>query len=194
LLYNIVLFLHILGAVIMFAAISITILAMVSMLYSTKTEGIRNWSALAVKLDGLLPFSVILILLPGLYLVFSAWGWGNPWVDLSLATLLIMTLMGPIINLRRLKTILQAANAETNLVPSTELLGKVRDRVLWNSVSIMLMLCLAILFLMTVKLTMIGSIITVLVAIVLGFIVAAILIGRVSTRILTSKTKTNTIN
>ncbi|MGG3563949.1 hypothetical protein ABES03_20380 [Neobacillus rhizosphaerae] len=177
-LYNIVLFIHILGAVIMFVAVAFTLLAMISMLYSTKTEGLRNWAALAVKLDGLLPFSVILILVPGLYLVFTSWGWGNAWVDISLALLLIMTFMGPIINLRKLKSILNGAIVETELIPSAGLLEKVRDRILWNSVLIMTMLTISILFLMTVKLTMIGSIVTIVVAIILGLLAANILISR----------------
>ncbi|MGG3466895.1 hypothetical protein ABES02_05055 [Neobacillus pocheonensis] len=179
-LYNVILFLHILGAVLMFVAVGITLLAMLSMLFSTKTEGIRNWSALAVKLDGLLPFSVILILFPGLYLVFSTWGWGNSWINLSLTAIIIMTFMGPIINLRRLKSILNAANAETNNVPSVLLLEKVRNGVLWNSVLIMTMMTFAILFVMTVKLSMIGSLVTFVLAIILGLIASKILLGRVS--------------
>jgi hypothetical protein len=194
LLYNFVLFLHIFGAIIMFVAVGITLLAMISMLHSRKTEELRNWSALAVKLDGLLPFSVILILVPGLYLVFSTWGWGNSWVDFSLGTLIIMTFMGPIINLSRLKAILNAANAETNDIPSAFLLKKVNDRVLWNSVLIMTMLAVAIVFLMTLKLTMDGSIITLVAAIVIGFIVANILLSRVSPAAASTESKTTSIN
>lgn len=181
--YNIVLFIHILGAIIMFVAVGITLLAMISMLYSTTTEDLRKWSALAVKLDGLLPFSVILILLPGLYLVFTSWGWGNAWIDLSLATLIIMTFMGPIINLRRLKSIQKAVNEETNVVPSSVTLDKVRDRTLWRSISIMTMLALAILFLMTVKLPLRESIITLVVAIIIGLDAAKILLIRVSKKV-----------
>jgi hypothetical protein len=172
----------------MFVAVGITLLSMISMLHSVKTDGIRNWSALAVKLDGLLPFSVILILLPGLYLAISTWGWGNGWVDFSLSALIIMTLMGPIINLRRLKAILNAAIAETSEEPSAALLEKVRNPVLWNSVLIMTMLTVAILFLMTLKLAMVGSCITLVAAIIIGFIFAKILLSKVS------KTVTSKIN
>ncbi|MDR6123128.1 hypothetical protein QFZ87_002725 [Bacillus sp. SLBN-46] len=193
LLYNIVLFIHILGAVIMFVAVAFTLLAMISMLYSTKTEGLRNWAALAVKLDGLLPFSVILILVPGLYLVFTSWGWGNSWVDISLALLLIMTFMGPIINLRRLKSILNGAIDETELIPSAGLLEKVRDRILWNSVLIMTMLTISILFLMTVKLTMSGSIVTIVVAIILGLLIANILISRATKTFSSSNSNTTSM-
>ena len=165
------------------------------MLNSKTTDTLRIWAALAVKLDGLLPFSVILILVPGLYLVFSSWGWGNPWIDLSLTLLIVMTFMGPIINLHRLKAILNAAIAEENAAPSAGLLEKVQDRVLWNSVLIMTMLTLAIVFLMTVKLAWVGSILTIAVAIVLGFILANILIGRaLSTEVPITKKKSNSIN
>lgn len=191
--YDFVLFLHIFGAIMMFVAIGITLLAMISMLHSKATEDLRKWSALAVKLDGLLPFSVILILLPGLYLVFTRWGWGNPWVDFSLALLIVMTLMGPIINLRRLKDILKAANAETNEIPSAALWKKVTNRVLWNSVLIMTFLAFAIVFLMTLKLMLVGSIITLVAAIVIGVILAGILVGRVSPPISTPETNTTSI-
>jgi len=191
--YNIVLFIHILGAILMFVAVGFTLLAMISMLYSTKTEGLRNWAALAVKLDGLLPFSVILILVPGLYLVFTSWGWGNSWIDISLALLLIMTFMGPIINLRRLKSILNGTIAETELVPSAGLLEKVRDRTLWNSVLIMTMLTISILFLMTVKLTMSGSIITIVIAIILGLLAANILISRATKTFSTTNSKATVV-
>ncbi|SES37243.1 hypothetical protein [Psychrobacillus sp. OK032] len=169
--YNVMLFFHILGTVVMFVAVGITLTAMIAMLHAKKTEALRDWSSLAVKMDGLLPFSVILILLPALYLVFTTWGWGVAWINISLAALVVMSFMGPAINLRRLKIILTAANAETKSVPSSSLLETVRDRTLWNSVIIMTMLAIAILFLMTVKLALVGSLIVFGIAIILGLIV-----------------------
>ncbi|MEY2193596.1 hypothetical protein AB7942_12785 [Neobacillus sp. BF23-41] len=52
----------------------------------------------------------------------------------------------------------------------------------------MTMLALAILFLMTVKVAMIGSIVKIVVAIVMGFIVAKLLLSGVSTTISSTKT------
>jgi hypothetical protein len=176
-LYKIVLFLHIFGVVLMFAAVGITISTMLAMLLSKETKTLRIWSAWAVKMDGLLPVSVIFVLLPGLYLVFSTWGWKIAWVNTSLITLLAMTFAGPIINLRRLKAILNLANSESQPTPSSELLAKVRDRVLWNTVSIMCMLLVGIIYLMTVKPGMSGSFVTLGISIILGLIVANILLG-----------------
>ena len=168
-LYNVVLFLHILGAVIMFMAIAVLALSMLSMVQSKDTENIRRWSGLAVKTDALFPMSTLLILLPALYLVFSAWGWGTAWINVSLAALLGASFLGPVINLRRLKGILAAAEAETDVIPSAVLMNKVRDRVLWNSVFVMAMLAVGILFLMAVKLTLVGSLITMALAVAVGF-------------------------
>lgn len=190
-LYNTVLFLHILGAILMFVAIGITLSAMIAMLHSKKVDAIYNWSAIAVKLDGLLPFSVILILLPGLYLVITNWGWGIAWVNISLIALVAMTFMGPIINLRRLKGILNTAKIahETNMsAPTAELSNKIRDRVLWNSVSIMTLLAVAIVFIMTVKLELVGTLITMAIAIALGFIVSKALLNKPSINLRTTKT------
>lgn len=176
--YNIILFLHILGTVIMFVAIGLTLTSMLAMLHATKMEPLRVWSSLAVKIDGLLPFSVILVLVPGLYLVYDVWGWGNSWVNISLGTLVIITLMGPIINLRRLKDILATVNNSTVSLPTTQLLDKVQDRVLWNSVCVMTMLILAILFLMTVKLELIGCLVTIFISVLMGLILATVLLKR----------------
>jgi len=59
----------------MFIAVGLTITAMIAMLYAKKTDTLRIWASLAVKVDGLLPFSVIIIFLPALYLVITAWSW-----------------------------------------------------------------------------------------------------------------------
>lgn len=175
-LYNIVLFLHIAGAVIMFMAIAILALSMLSMLQSKDTENVKRWSGLAVKTDVLFPMSTLLIIVPALYLVFSTWGWGTAWINVSLAALLGASFLGPVINLRRLKGIL--AEAETDVVPSISLMNKVRDRVLWNSVSIMAMLAVGILFLMAMKLALFGSLITMALAVAIGLGLAQFVLNK----------------
>lgn len=177
-LYNVVLFLHILGAVIMFMAISILALSMLSLLHAKETEDVKRWSGLAVKTDALFPLSTLIIIVPALYLVFSTWGWGIAWINVSLAALLGTSFLGPIINLRRLKGILAAAEAETDSVPSSDLVRKVRDPVLWNSVSVMAMLVFGILFLMAVKLPLVGSLITMAIALVAGLVLARFMLAK----------------
>lgn len=179
-LYNLMLFFHIFGTLLMFMGVAIALTALLSILYAKDTQSIRTWAKVAVKSDGLIPISVIFILFPGLYLVFSTWGWGTGWIDLCLATLIAMTIMGPVINLPRLKAILEAANNETNSAPSTALLQTIHNRTLWNSFMIMTMLGFGIVFLMTMKLAMVGSLFTLLVTVVLGYILSTIILGKAS--------------
>ena len=170
--YQMMLFLHILGVLFMFAAVAGTLIGMFGMLNSKDNKVLKIWANLSVKMDEFLPFSVTLILLPGLYLVFSTWGWNIAWVNVSIGALLLMTLAGPIINLRRFKRILETVNTETVEKPSSDLLAKVRDRVLWNSVSIMTMEVLGIIYLMTIKPSLIGSLVTIVICFVLGIVVS----------------------
>ncbi len=176
--YNVILFLHILGVMLMFAAVGITLAGMIGMIFSKETNTLKIWSKVAVKMDEFLPFSVILILVPGVYLVISSWGWQVAWVNISLAALILMSLAGPIINLRRFKDILLTVNAESGAIPSAKLVEKVRDRVLWNSVSIMTMEVLGIIYLMTVKPGILGSLITLVIGAILGLIFSNIFLSK----------------
>lgn len=156
-LYNALLFVHVFGALLMFVGIGLTVTAMISMLRSATGSQLREWSKLAVKADGLIPLSVLLIVVPGLYMTFTSWGWHHAWLNVSLVTLLAMTVMGPTINLRRLKAIQATANAAPAGALSESAIEKVRNTVLWTSVSIMTLLAVAIVFLMTVKPGLAGS-------------------------------------
>ena len=175
-LYSIMLFPHIIGVVGMLIAVGLTITGMLGMLYSKKTETLRVWASLAVKADGLLPLSVIIIFFPALYLVITAWGWHVAWINLSIAALIVMLFMGPSINLRRLKAILKAVDAETASTPSANLVNTVQDRLLWISVITMTTIAIAIVFLMTVKLAFIGSLVTFGIAVVLGYITSTLIL------------------
>ncbi|AQQ54843.1 hypothetical protein [Planococcus lenghuensis] len=174
--YEIVLFSHILGTVLMFTAVGITLTAMAAMLKAEKTETLRIWSAMAVKMDGLLPLSTLLILLPGLYLVITTWGWQMAWINISLALLVGMSVAGPVINLKRLKRILETAEKSDELSPGPELTMQVRDRTLWSSVLTMTMMTVAILFLMTVKVGLVGSLTAIVLALLVGLTAAQLLL------------------
>jgi uncharacterized membrane protein len=81
--------------------------------------------------------------------VFTSWGWRQAWVNISLVLLVVMTIMGPVINLRRIHEIDNAANATTEL--TAELMEKVKNKALWKSVNVMTMLAFAIVLIMTLK-------------------------------------------
>lgn len=168
--YQVLLFIHIFGVTVMFAGIGITVSMMMGMLSANKVESVRFCSAFAVKADGLLPFSVFLILLPGLYLAYAQWGFKSAWIDVSMVTLIGMTLMGPIINLKRLKAVFSESEKQEGL--TVHLVEKVKNKVLWRSVFVMTMLAVGMIFLMALKLDWTGSLVAIVVSAVLGVILA----------------------
>jgi hypothetical protein len=178
-LYNLVLFFHIFGAVLIFMAIGLLFTAMISMLHAKDAKGIRQWASLAVKLDILFPISTILTLASAFYLVLSSWSWEVAWIYVSLAALLFNSLLGMIFNLFRLKGIAEAAEQETEAAPSAALLQKVRERALWHAVSVMTMVTIGILFLMVIKLGATGSLITMGISAAAGFLLSNSLLGTI---------------
>lgn len=174
--YKIVLTVHILGAIAMFVSVGYTMDTMLAMLRLKETKQLQSLAKKGVKLDEFLPFTVLFVLIPGLYLVITSWGWKAAWINVTLVVLVLMCIAGPLVNLKRLKRISAAVNEESSTVPSAQLKAIVGDKVLWNSVSIFCMELIGIVVLMTVKTGLIGSIITMVAGFIVGPIIANIIL------------------
>jgi hypothetical protein len=89
-LYSIALFLHIVGALVLFALLAI--------------EGFSlRQGATAARLNRVLgPISAVLILVPGLYMTATSWGWRG-WILVSLATYLIIAVLGAFTGIRMMR-------------------------------------------------------------------------------------------
>jgi hypothetical protein len=168
--YKLFFLLHFFGAILMFTAVGINLASLIWMAFSKETKRIRICSLWSARMGKFLPFTIILLLVSSFYLVFSKWDWEFPWIDVSLVILLILTVSSFAIDLPRLKAIQSAAAAETATTPSVDLTEKVRDHVLWNSVSILTMEVAAIIHIMIEKLGAAGSLMTPALALILGLL------------------------
>lgn len=170
--YSFMVFLHIVGVLLMFGAVSLTLAAMVGLLVARHVMILRTWANFAVKMDGLLPPSAVFVIGPGIYLTISAWGWQTAWINMSLVLLLFMCMAGPVINLPRLKRIAAAANEHPLEHMSEALQIECRNVVLWRSVSMMALQLIAIVYMMTMKPSIIGAIVAVMVCMIIGLVLA----------------------
>jgi hypothetical protein len=173
--YNTFFVFHFFGAICVFSAAAITFLNMVGMAFTTETRGMWNCSYWAMKMAQFWLFSIILILVSSIYLVFSRWGWKFPWIDVSLVMLILMMALSPII-IRRLKEVHQAIDSETENIASLKSMEKVRDRFLWNSVTIMSLEVAGIIHLMIEKMGTLGSILTFFIMLILGFLLSKVVL------------------
>lgn len=155
--YSIALFIHILGAVTLFIAVSLIIVAFVRMRGASTLEQVREWAAVANVAGKSMIFISLVILAPALYMVSSAWGWTTPWVIAALVTFVVLAIMGATMNGKTIEQVVAMARAaEPGPIPD-ELRSQLLAPRLWLAEAIRLALLIGILCLMTIKPDMLFS-------------------------------------
>lgn len=168
--YHLALYAHILGVLALFVAMGLEWTSMVRMRRARTVEQVREWASLHTTLDKIFPLAVAIILIAGLYMVSDVWGWSNAWINLALAGLVVMGIMGALINGRRLRAIQAAAEAApAGPIPAT-LTRQIQDPMLWMSVKIMATLSLGVVYLMAAKPEAGESVATLALALLIGWV------------------------
>ena len=174
-LYPFALFTHIVGILAMFIAIALEFTSIVGMRRAGTTEELRSWAYLGIVPERIFPFAGLLALAAGVYMALVAWGWQTAWINVSLVTFLLMFVVGPLVNSRRLKALHQAARQSPSGAISRELARQIEDPVLFTCVFTLNTVSLGVLFLMTTKPGLVGSLIALLIAILFGLFPALLL-------------------
>ncbi len=87
--YTLALFVHILGAIGLFVAVSLIVVAFVRMRQASTLEQAREWASVANVAGKSMLFISLVILAPALYMVIIAWGFTTPWVMAALITFVV---------------------------------------------------------------------------------------------------------
>lgn len=175
--YNLALFTHIVGVLVLFAMFGVLLAGMVGMLRASTVERVRAGVGVARGIGPVFPVPNALILLGGLYMAVTEWGWTTPWIDVSLAGLLVMALLGRFVIGTRIEAVYEAAYeaAPEGLIP--EALHRHRaDPVLWTTVLSFVSVVVGIVFLMAVKPGLAGVLATMGIAVVIGIAIAAAIV------------------
>ncbi|GAA4301457.1 DUF2269 family protein [Compostibacter hankyongensis] len=165
--YKIALFLHVIGALLLCTALVIEWLCILNLRKADTPERIResvfNYSALS-KIGGT---AMLLILIPGFYMTAMVWKDAS-WIMIALAGLLLLGIIGGVVTGRKMNKIKKMVKTGNNSVQEFKpLLNK---NSLWLSIQIRTFLFLGIIFLMTVKPGLAGSITAILISILVGFL------------------------
>lgn len=121
---------------------------------------------------------VLLIAVTGLDMARYTGDWRSGWVQVAVATFLLLAPVGPFVINPRLHAITQAAGVETRGDVPLALQSLLSDQVLTIALRASLAVFLGLVFLMAVKPTSFGSIVTILVALAVGTLSARL--GRLS--------------
>ena len=138
--YAVALFLHIVGAVLLFATLTAE---GVSILYGGSAASIN-------RVIG--PISALLVLVPGLYMVATTWGW-KPWVLVGIAAWVVVAVLGTVNGIRSARS------------------GRAASAASWW---IRVGLVVGVLFVMTIKPDLVGSVLSVVIGAAVGWLVSAV--------------------
>jgi Predicted integral membrane protein (DUF2269) len=176
--YNIVMFVHVIGAIGYFLSIGISLVILVGLRRAQRVEQVRALIHLN-NLSG--PFgagSAVVLLAAGLYLALTAWSLLTGWILVSLISLiLIVPTTAVLIAPRRSALVAQLAREAPDGALSLALSQHLHDPVLLATLQTVATLLLGIVFLMSTKPELVGSLVVMAVALVLGLL-SSLLVSR----------------
>jgi hypothetical protein len=177
--YTIVLFLHVSGAIGYFVSIGTWLFGLVSLRRAQRVEQVRALVHLVGLSGPLFGISVLLILAAGLYMAFTAWSLQTGWIAVALVSLVLMAPLGTALIEPRRRAIERLAREVPDGPLPQSLEQRIYDPVLFTALQTIAVLLFGIVFLMTTKPSLAGSLIVMVVALALG-LVSGLLVSRVT--------------
>jgi hypothetical protein len=174
--YSIALFLHIVGALGFFTALGLEWTSLYRLQRATSIEQVREWLHVSTGMGRVGMASMLVILGSGFYMMATVWG-GVAWIGVTLGTLVLLAILTVALTRRRMAAIEQAvAGAENGA--SASLYSLLQHPALRIAIQMRVAVALGIVFLMTVKPDLSGSLLTIGAAAGLGLISALAVSGR----------------
>jgi hypothetical protein len=121
-LYPYVLLAHVCGVLGLYVAIGLEVTAMYRLRNAEIVAQVHDWLSVLALPEKVFPVSAVLILVSGVTMTWTMWGWTQPWIDSSLVVLVSLGGLAPMVTGRRV-TAIRRAVART---PDGQLPGAVR--------------------------------------------------------------------
>src|SRR5690348_1703287 len=162
--YDVALFVHLLGVVLLVGAVATTLVATLRAQTVATVQELRSVTAVTKKIDMVIGPAMLLILAAGLYMVAVGGDdggitWSSGWVDVALVIFLVMAVLGPTVEAGHAKRLMAAAAQ----VPDGPVQGDL-DRLRRNATAVYVSFfgasqILAFLYLMSNKPGLVGSLV-----------------------------------
>jgi hypothetical protein len=173
-LYRLALFAHVLGVLGLFIGMGLQWTIVLRLRRAQTVAQLREWSSVVGGVGKLTLVSGALTLGAGLYMTLVAWSWRTPWIVVSLAAMLVMIALGAGVTARRLQAVKRAAVGVSNEAISPDLHLRIRDPRLWIATQLTGGTALGVVFLMTTKPDLGGSLLALAAALILGSVVGGL--------------------
>ena len=175
--YTIVLFLHVSGAIGYFISMGTWLFVLAALRRAQRVEQVRALTHLVGRLGPLFGISALLLLATGLYMALAAWGLETGWILVALVSLILIAPLGTLFIEPRRRAIDRLAKEAPDGPLPRSLERRTHNPVLLTALQTVIILLLGIVFLMTNKPSLTGSLIVMAVALALG-VASGVLVSR----------------
>ena len=170
--YSISLFLHIVGALGLFASLAFEQAAGVNLRRASTLAQAREWLSQLRGLQRIQGPAAVVLLATGVYMMLTSWR-HQTWAELGLVGMVLMAIIGAVVTGRRMKTIGRAMAAGDGPLPAA-IRERLADPALRTSASVRVALALGIVFNMSVKPATGGAVAALVVAAAIGVAAARV--------------------
>ncbi len=133
-LYTISLYLHIVGALVLFSAVGIEWMILTNLRKSVSRENIITWLKHFPILKNFFMAAFFLLLIPGIYMMIEIWQSAG-FVIIGIIGLITLSISGRFLSGGRIMAIRTGAMQSESESPLSSLLDKTRDSYLWDTLS-----------------------------------------------------------
>ncbi len=179
--YVLVLFLHIIGAAGLFLGLGIEGVTLKFLNRASSTEQVLSQQPSLKLMRITFGISTILLLLSGIYMVEIIWGWTG-WVIIGLIILVVLSGQGSMTG-KKIGDIMKSLSKSDGSI-STEIKEKLSAPFLIKAFKIKILLVIGTIFIMTQKTDWAVSIISIVVAFLIGLLINMPLINKISKSII----------
>jgi len=166
--YTVVLFLHVSGAIGYFIGIGAWLFGLAGLRRAQRVEQVRSLTNLIGMTGLLFAISILFILAAGLYMAITAWSLQTGWIAVALISLVLMAPLGTAIIEPSRRAISRLAKEAPDGPLPEKLRQRIHDPILGTALQTLAALLFGIVFLMTTKPSLPGSLIVMAVALALG--------------------------
>ena len=170
--YRVVLYLHLLALLV---GVSAGVLESVCLFRLRAAETLADavpWGRLAGQTERAFPVAIVGLFASGAYMTSEVWTWGTGWLDVAIAGLVVLGLQGPLVAGRRAQALKQALQANGPGPLGSAARRLTRDPALWAASFANEGLVLGIIWDMTLKPGLAGSIAAVVIGYAAGVLVS----------------------
>ena len=176
--YPIVLFLHLAGAIATFAGVGAWFLAALAVRRVRRTEQVASLASIYETGGALALVGVLVVAASGLGMAVTVWGLGVGWVQVGIGAFALMAPVGPFIVGPRIALLIRTAQTLEDGPLLRTLTARVNDPLPKLGLLVVIGDLAGIVFIMTVKPSLTGSILAVLASVALGAALAHPAVGR----------------